>query len=102
MADVFYVHVERLGGVVRRLEDRQCPWAQVRADPVASVEGEQKAEIGAVRLEQRQSSEIVSTVSGDDSQPGVQQVVRFFEGCRRERQSPSVLRQSAAAARVDP
>src|SRR3954464_617057 len=63
--------VQRVCRVVRGFEHRERLAPKVTAGPLARVERKQKAEIGDVRLEQRQSPQIVSAVSGDDAQPGV-------------------------------
>ena len=74
---------------------------QMRADRLALVEREQEAQVGEVRLEQRQSPQVVGAVARHDAQPGVQQVVGLLEqGCRRGPPSPSSPRRSGAAARA--
>src|SRR3954471_8038766 len=51
----------------------------MRTYRVAVIESEQKAQIGEIRLEQRQSSEVVGAVAWDDGKPRVEQVVRLVE-----------------------
>src|SRR3954468_6742248 len=79
VSHVVDMRVQRVRRVVRGLEYGERLPLKVTAPSLARVEREQKAEIGDVRLEQGQSSQVVGAVSGDDAQPGVQEVVRFFE-----------------------
>ena len=79
MTDILDVQVERVRGMVRRLEDRQRILPQVRADPLARVEGECETEIGKVRFEQCEPPHVVRAVPRHDTQPRVQQVVGFIE-----------------------
>src|SRR4051812_38145930 len=62
---VIHMRVQRVSGVVRGFEHRERLAPKVTAGPLARIERKQKAEIGDVRLEQRQSPQIVSAVSGD-------------------------------------
>ena len=50
--------------------------SEVRAGPRASVQREEKAQIGDIRIQQRQPAEIVRAVARDHRQPGVEQVDR--------------------------
>ena len=79
VADVLHVQVEGVRRPVRRLEDRQRFLPEVRADGIAVIEREQEAQVGDVRFEQREASQVVRAVAGHDAQPGVQQVVGLLE-----------------------
>src|SRR5262249_49558835 len=77
--DVFDVEIERVGRMVRRLEDGERLSTKMAAGALAGIQSEQEAEIRGVRLKDGESSQIVSAVSGNDAQPGVQQIVRLLE-----------------------
>src|SRR5713226_8441022 len=59
MTHVLHVQVERVRRVVRRLEDGQRFLMEMRADPFALIEGEQKTEIREVGLQQREPAQVV-------------------------------------------
>ena len=67
MADVLHVQVEGVRRLVRRLEDGERLPSQMGTHRVAVIEREQEAQIGDVRLEQRQPPEVVRAVAGDDA-----------------------------------
>ena len=48
-------------------------------DAWPGIEREEKAQVGVVRLEQRQPPEVVGAVAGHDAQPGVEQVVGLLD-----------------------
>ena len=52
---------------------------QMRAAWLAGVQGEEKAQIGIVRFEQRQATQVVRAVAGDDGEPGVEEVVGLVD-----------------------
>ncbi len=45
----------------------------------ALVDGEEKAEIGTVRLEQRQTAKVVGAVARNDAHPGIEEVVALLD-----------------------
>ena len=51
----------------------------MRADGFPVIEREQEAQVGEVRLEQRQPPKVVGAVPGNDAQPRVEQVVGLLE-----------------------
>src|SRR5262249_37362235 len=76
---VLDVQIERIRRVVRGLEYRECLATEVAADALARVEREQKAQIRGIGLQNGESAQVVSAVSRDDAQPGVEKVVRLLE-----------------------
>ena len=79
VADVLDVQVEGVRRVVRRLEDGERLASQMGAHRVAVIQREQEAQVGEIRLEQRQPPEVVRAVARDDREPRVEQVVGLFE-----------------------
>src|SRR5262249_46145010 len=79
VADVLDVQIEGVRRVVRGLEYGEGLPTKMTAGAFAGVEREQEAQIRGVRLEDREASEIVSGISRDDAQPGVEEVVRLLE-----------------------
>ena len=76
--DIVDVQVPEIRRLMGGLKDREILAAvEVRARPLAGVEREEEAEVGDVRVEERQPPQIVRAVAGKDRQPGVQEVVRF-------------------------
>ena len=97
------VQVEGVRRVVRRLEDRERLPAQMRADRLARVEREQEAQVGDVRLEQREPAQVVRAVAGHDAR------ARRSAGCRSPRRAlpscaarPSSPRRPGAAGPARP
>ena len=79
VSDIVDMQVEVVRRLVLGLQDRQGLRVQVRTARLAGVQGEEEAQVGIVRFEQRQTTEVVRTVAGDDGEPGVQEVVRLVD-----------------------
>ena len=79
VADVVDVQVEGVRDVVGRLEDGQRRLVQVRTDPFAGIRREQEAEIRQIGFQQRQATHVVRAVAGDDTEPGIEQVIALVE-----------------------
>src|SRR5438132_12522862 len=62
-----------------RIENRQGLTSEMSALRTPTIEREQKAQIRAVGLQQRQTPEIVRTITWHDTEPGVQQVVGLID-----------------------
>ena len=77
--DVVDVQVEVVRRLVLGLEDRQRLRVQVRTARLARVQREEEAQVGVVRFEQRQATEVVRAVAGDDAR------ARRSGGCRSRR-----------------
>ncbi len=73
------MEVVRVRRSMWRLEYRKRLAAQVRADRRALVESEEKAQIGDIRLQERQASQIARAVARYDTEPCIKQVVCFLE-----------------------
>ena len=77
--DVLDVQVERVRCVVRCFKDRQSLSLKVCVDSLTLIDCEDEAQVGRIRLQQRQPPEVVRTVARNDTEPPIQQVVRLFE-----------------------
>ena len=74
--DVLHMEVVVVRRLVPRFEHgERLAAAEGRRGPLALVETEEKAEIGAVRLQQGEAPQVVRAVAGHDGRPGVEQVI---------------------------
>jgi hypothetical protein len=73
--DILNVEVEGVRRMMRRLEYGEGLAAKMTTGPLAGVEREEEAQIRRVRLEDGESSQIVSAVSRDDAQPGIEKTI---------------------------
>jgi hypothetical protein len=53
--------------------------AKMRADTISRIVRKKKAQVRAIRFQERDAPHVVRSVSRDDAQPGVEQVVALLE-----------------------
>ncbi len=78
MRDIAVVEIQEVRGVVVGFEDGEIFLPEMAIARLATVEGEQKREIGIVGVEQIQVAEIEGVVAGNRREKCVQEVVFLF------------------------
>src|SRR5438093_11007652 len=81
MADILNVQREVERCEVPCLQHRERLVIQMATLSLTGVDREEKAEVCVVRFEEGESPKVMSSVAGNDAEPGIQQVVRLFEQC---------------------
>src|SRR3989442_212398 len=79
MGDVLIVKIQEVGRPVIGFKNGQILCAQVGVFGLSSMEREKKGEVRIVRIKEPGGSEIVDAVSGKYRQPGIEQVIAFFQ-----------------------
>src|SRR5208282_1479613 len=78
VCDIAVVEIQKVGGVVVGLKDREILLPEMGIARLATVKGEEKREIRIVGVQQIQGTQVVSVVAGNRREKSIQQVVFFF------------------------